>query len=187
MTLLLILLLVVPVPAPQQGDITLEAFSLKRGDLPNDFPFQVLDVGFAVIKLTIANETSAPFALDPDDITVMNPKKKKIKRALPTDITPKLMKYHRGGQRGIHGEAYSGPPLPPGAPVPTISPGREAGSVSINVAQNLRATLEQYQIKAIAVPSGGTVEGFFYLKSKKSGAKLSNSTVKLGSQVAAVR
>jgi hypothetical protein len=95
------------------------------------------------------------------------------------------MKYYRGSQRGIYGEGYSGgrPTTQEWEQVPTVEPGRSSGTVSVGVGTSLRAVLEHYQVQEVNLAPGETAEGFFYLKSKKSGGKLSGSSLRLQNQV----
>ena len=101
------------------------------------------------------------------------------------DIAPKLMKYYRGSQRGIYGEGYAGgrPTTQEWEQAPTVEPGKSPGTVSASVGGSLRAVLEHYQIQEVNLAPGETVEGFFYLKSKTSGGKLSGSSLRFQNQV----
>ncbi|MCZ6769361.1 MAG: hypothetical protein O7D93_08965 [Acidobacteria bacterium] len=170
---------------PQIEEITFEVSSLKQSELPDDFPWQILNEGFAVLKLRIRNGSSGIWTFDPGEVEVFESGGKTINRAAPTEITPQLMKFYRGGQLGIYGEAYSGgrPTREEWERVPTVEPGARAGTVSVNVAQRLRAILEHYQLKQVEVAPGETLEGFLYLKSKKTGSKLSGSFLRFENQV----
>ena len=184
MKVLLISLLLLSA-APQIEEITLTVSSVRRSDLPDDFPFQVLNEGFAILKLKMENRSSEAWTFRPEEVEVFEGKGKKLDRAIPTDIAPNLMKYYRGSQRGIYGEGYSvgRPTAQEWEQVPTVEPGRSSGTVSVGVGGSLRAILEHYQVQKVTLAPGETAEGFFYLKSKKSGGKLSGSSLRFQNQV----
>ncbi len=170
---------------PQVEEITFEVSSLKQSDLPDDFPWLILNEGFAVLQLRIKNGSSGIWTFDPGEVEVFESGGKTINRAAPTEITPQIMKFYRGGQLGIYAEAYSGgrPTPEEWDRVPTVEPGARAGTVSVNVAQRLLAALEHYQLKQVEIAPGDTLEGFLYLKSKKTGSKLSGSSLRFQKQV----
>ncbi len=184
MKTLLISLLLLTAP-PQIGEIAFTVSSVKRSDLPDDFPFQVLNEGFAVLKLKMENRSSEAWTFRPEEVEVFERGGKKLDRAVPTDIAPKLMKYYRGSQRGIYGEGYAGgqPTREQWEQASTVEPGKGSGTVSAGVGGSLRAVLEQYQVQEVHLAPGETAEGFFYLKSKKSGGKLSGSSLRFQGQV----
>jgi hypothetical protein len=184
MNVLLLSLLLLSAP-PQVEEISFNVSSVKRSELPDDFPFQVLYEGFAVLKLRMENRSSEAWTFRPEEVEVFEPKGKKLDRAVPTDMAPKLMKYYRGAQRGIYGEGYSGgrPTTQEWEQVPTVEPGKSSGTVSIGVGSSLRAVLEHYQVREVNLAPGETAEGFFYLKSNKSGGKLAGSSLRLQNQV----
>lgn len=162
-------------------DIAVE--SLMRKDLPNDFPFQVFDAGFAVIRVKVRNPSSETLTLDPAELAAVSGKGKKFKRARPTDITPKLIRYYRGGgPPAVHGEARYGSPGYGGPGYvdrrPTIGiPGR-AGHVNAGTGAALREILEKYEVAPVVLEPGAEYEGFFYLESKQSGRALAGSRIR---------
>ncbi len=172
-------------PAPQVEEITFTVSSVKRSDLPDDFPFQVLNEGFAILKLKMENRSSEAWTFRPEEVEIFEGKGKKLDRAVPTEIAPKLMKYYRGSQRGIYGEGYAGgrPTTQEWEQTPTVEPGRSSGTVSADVGGSLRAVLEHYQVQRVNLAPGETAEGFLYLKSKTSGGKLSGSSLRFQNQV----
>jgi len=184
MKALLISVLLLSAP-PQIEEIGFTVSSVRRSELPDDFPFQVLNEGFAILKLKIENGSSKAWTFRPEEVEVFEGKGKELDRAIPTDIAPKLMKYYRGSQRGIYGEGYSGgrPTAQEWEQVPTVEPGRSSGTVSVGVGSSLRAVLEHYQVQEVNLAPGETAEGFFYLKSKKSGGKLSGGSLRFQYQV----
>ncbi len=184
MNILLISLVLLSAP-PQVEEITFTVSSVKRSDLPDDFPYQTLDVGFAVLKLKMENLSSQAWTFRPKDVEIFEGGGKKLDRAVPTDIAPKLMKFYRGTQRGIYGEGYSGgrPTTQEWEQVPTVEPGRSPGTVSAGVGGSLRAVLEHYQVQEVNLGPGETAEGFLYLKSKKTGGKLSGGSLRIQNQV----
>ena len=165
MNILLISLVLLSAP-PQVEEITFTVSSVKRSDLPDDFPFQTLDVGFAVLKLKMENLSSQAWTFRPEEVEVFEGGGKKLDRAVPTDIAPKLMKFYRGSQRGIYGEGYSGgrPTTQEWERVPTVEPGRSPGTVSAGVGGSLRAVLEHYEVQEVELAPGETAEGFSLLE-----------------------
>jgi hypothetical protein len=172
------LLFVQPLGSP----VDLRTASFSRADLPDDFPFQALYENFAVIQVTISNNSKETWSFEPDDLQVFAPGGKKLKRALPTQITPKLIKYYKGNQAGIHGEIYAGgrPPYNQRQQTPTIEPSSRPRSYSISIPERIREILEYYELKPAEIEPGQRVEGFLYLKSKKHGTKLSGGKAALG-------
>lgn len=163
--------------------VFVEVTSLHRKDLPHNFPFQLIYEGFAILGVSVRNESAANFPIDPQAMEARNHKGKRVKRALPTDITPRIMKYHRGPglprrTASVHKYPSQGPLNPSRghrgygrqAEIGVRSP---RGTVVAGQAQKLRALLEEHEIEPGAVPPGERIEGFFYLKSKQSGKKLS--------------
>ncbi len=185
-----LLLSVVLTASPlQPAELEIEAVSLSKSDLPRDFPFQVLTSGFAILKVTLKNPSQDTASFDPDQLSLRTRGRKRVKRALPTDITPKLMRFYRGTQRGVRGEVYSGRRRPyPGEMerAPTVEPGRSPGPVAADTATRLRSILEQYELQPTNLEPGASVEGYFYLKSKKHGRKLSGYQLHLDRQTTAI-
>ena len=186
------------------GGVFVDVTSLRKKDLPRGFPFQVFQEGFAILAVAVRNDSSASFHIDPEVMEAKNHKKKRIKRARSTDITPKIMKYYRAGQMSTHGGIYSWgrPPQDPryGGQNPrqgglthgterSVDLGRDSqpGVVSAGAAQKVRALLKDYEIQPHTIPAGESVEGFFYLKSKKSGRKLSGQLLLSDGNEASVR
>ena len=172
--------------APLQAqDVTATVQSLKKSDIPDGFPFQVLDQGFAIFEIKIENHSSEIWTLQSDQVTAIDPKGKTLKRATVSEITPKVLKLYRGNMRGIYGEGYSGGRLTTQQweDVPTVSPTAGPGQISVGRAQELRALLEHYEIHTAEVDPGTLYRGFLYLKSKDTGRRLSGSTVKLGDEM----
>ena len=169
----------------QLEEVSIGVQSLKKSEVPDGFPFQVLDQGFAIFQITIENHSSQIWTLQADQVTAVDPKGKDLKRAAATEITPKIVKLYRGNIRGIYAEGYSGgrPTTRQWEQVPTVSPNAGPGQVSVGRAQQLRALLEHYEIHPVEVAPGTTYEGFLYLKSKDTGRKLSGSVVSLGDQL----
>ena len=148
MKALLISLLLLSAP-PQIEESAFAVSSVKRSDLPDDFPFQVLYEGFAILNLKMENRSSEAWTFRPEEVEVFEGGGKTLDRAVPTDMAPKLMKYYRGNQRGIYGEGYSGgrPTPQEWEQVPTVEPGKSSGTVSVGVGASLRAVLEHYQVQ----------------------------------------
>ena len=170
---------------PQVEEISFTVSSVKRSALPDDFPYQVLNEGFAILELKMENRSSEAWTFRPEEVEVFEGKGKKLDRALPTDIAPKLMKYYRGSQRGIYGEGYGGgrPTTQEWEQAPQVEPGKSPGTVSAGVGGGLRAVLDHFQVQEVNLAPGETAEGFFYLKSTKSGGKLSGGSLRFQNQV----
>lgn len=178
----LLILLLSGAGAPTQTDVAIEAQSLSRRDLPEGFPYDTLHEGFAVLQIRIANRSQEPFQFDPGSFEVRENGKKKRKRARSTDITPKLMNRYSARTIGASGEIFVGGRLPPSAPGrvpdqrdlqrnPPLGPGGGgAGTVSIETVRLIRESLEKAEIQPATVAPGDTVEGLFYVESKKAGA-----------------
>ncbi len=186
--------------------VFVEVTSLRKKDLPRDFPFQVFQEGFAILGVVVRNDSSADFHLDPEKMEARNHKKKPIERARSTDITPKILKYHRVGKMGTQGGIHTRSTYPGqdpryggqdprygrrgnrtrGRTIDVGGGGSGPGVVSAGAAQEVRALLEEYEIQPRNIPAGETVEGFFYLKSKKSGRKLSGQLLLLQKDEASV-
>jgi hypothetical protein len=159
--------------------VELSASSMRRSDLPNDFPFQVLDVKMAILEVKVRNLSASELEFDPAGLQIRNPKGKEMEQAELTEIVPKLMKYYRGGQLGVMGEIHVGDPRYKDRrqQTPTISPKANPSSISIDIAPRLRSALEYYGLKKTTIAPGESVKGFVYVKSKKSGGKLAGSKV----------
>lgn len=161
----------------QPGPVLIDAASQKKKDLPNDFPFQIFDVGFAVIRVEIENSTSGSLSIDPDSMLVRAPGGKALKRARPEEITPKLMKYYSGIPRA--GRGLGGPMPAPREPGAEVDPRAGSGTVSIEVPARIRSILAHYEIAPGVLEPGQKAEGFLYVRSKKSGSHLSGGRVEL--------
>ena len=172
-------------PSPQGEDVSVSAQSLKKSDIPDGFPFQVLDQGFAILEITIENRSVEPWILHGDQVTATDPKGKVLERATVSEITPKVLKLYRGNSRGIYGEGYSGgrPTTRQWEDVPTVAPNAGPGQISFGRAQQLRDLLAHYEIQEVEVAPATIYRGFLYLKSKNTGRKLSGSVVQLGEKM----
>lgn len=168
--------------------IFVSAASLVRRDLPDDFPYQVFHEGFAVVRVQVRNSSSADyFSLDPERMTVHDPKGKTLKRISAAELTPKMVKYYQGGGggRGVSLQTSAGGPVfnprqrPYGERRTTIGGGGGPGIIHVGQVKELRELLDHYEIQSAKVAPGQTVEGFFYLKSKKSGNRLIGGQVRL--------
>ena len=169
--------------------IFVSAASLVRRDLPDDFPFQVFHEGFAVVRVQVRNASTAEvFSLDPERMTIHDPKGKTIKRVSAAELTPKMVKYYQGGGGGGPGVSLTtsagGPVFNPrqrpyGERTTTIGGTGGPGIIHVGKVKELRELLDRYEIQAVNVAPGQTSEGFFYLKSKKSGNRLIGGQVRL--------
>ena len=154
----------------------LNSGSLNRQDLPEHFPYQLLSEGFAVLEITLKNESNENWSVRVEDLKVYSNKGKQISRALPTDITPKILKYYTGivGYEGhpqartVREEIYK---------ERTIGVRTGQPMVSLDTVEGLRNTLETYQLRDSVIAPGETLKAFYYLKSKKSGNQLKGGWV----------
>jgi hypothetical protein len=150
--------------------------------VPNDFPFQILSEGFAIIELEVANSGSGDFELTFDEIRVVDSKGKMIERALSTDMAPKVFKYYKGSRQVIHGEGHVGA-VGPRTPTRTVGIHPPAPSISADTGQRIRALLESYEIQPGVIAPQESRAGYFYLKSKRSGRKLQGASVHISTFV----
>jgi len=179
-------------PGGPAADLEVDAKSLTRSDLPDDFPFQVFDAGYAVLRIRVSNRGTVPLSLDPTLFGIHGPKGKRIDQAPPSEIPPKILKHYRSGGSAIHGGGYYGYPgnypgaYPPGTvpreTVPGSSPtGRPTTSgprqLDAGTGTMLREKFESFQFKAAELAPGETTEGFVYLRSKDSGNRLAGGYV----------
>src|SRR5690606_4995245 len=116
-----------------------------------------------------------------------DPRGKTLDVATPEDMTPKIMKYYRGGGPApVRGEArYGTPTYYPGTyrRGPTVGIGADGGrTVSVDTPKRLRETFHEYQISTEDLAPGGERSGFLYLKSDRSGNQLSGGKLQLGDQ-----
>jgi hypothetical protein len=158
------------------GERILNSVSLSRQDLPEHFPYQLLSEGFAVLGITLRNNSKENWSVSVEDLEVYSKKGKRIKRALPTDITPKILKYYTGivgydghpQARTVREEMYQ---------QKTIGVRTGQPMVSLDTVEGLRNTLERHQLKDSVVTPGETLEAFYYLKSKDNSNKLQGGWV----------
>lgn len=167
-------------------DFLVNVVALQKKDLPDGFPARVLEEDFAILQITIQNRMPESEVVNIEDLEVFDQKKKRIERALPTDIAPKLVKFYQGNPARLHGEASIGGGRqwgPIGAhrgPNPYRLPESGSRQIPATLGQDLRELLEKYELKPSLIGSGETVEGFYYLKSKKQGQELNGSTLQCG-------
>ncbi|TDI15588.1 MAG: hypothetical protein E2P05_06455, partial [Acidobacteria bacterium] len=69
MKALLISVLLLPAP-PQIEEIAFTVSSVKRSELPDEFPFQVLYEGFAILNLKMENRSSEAWTFRPEEVEV---------------------------------------------------------------------------------------------------------------------
>ncbi len=170
--------------APQPANANAEAMFLGRSDLPNDFRFSFLDLGFAALRVRLDNQSEQAWSYEASKIRVLDPKGKELERAASTDITPAVVRSrtYRPTLGGTHGEIGSDqPPLlnPRYAPRVGLTPKGAGGPATISVrdTQEIRETLERHQLQDGILQPGETVEGLIYFKSKKNPKELSGSKI----------
>lgn len=168
----------------QSDSIATEAQFLKRGDLPNEFRFPLLELDFAVLRLSIENRSEEAWTVRPEEFQVRDPKNKLLERTTPPEITPKIMdsKVFKRTTRSVHGSVGSGYPSIYGpaygrGPVPVGPPSSGGRTLSVDKALQIRSILEQHEIRETTLAPGEKVEALVYFKSKKSAAELSGSTL----------
>lgn len=172
-----LILLLALVTGSQGGNVSIEAESVTKKKTAAGFPLLVYETGFAVLEVRIKNSSSEDFSIDLEKVKVFSEKGKQIDRALSTDIAPKLTKFYTGGSAGVHGEMYSGYPRRPTQAemnrAPTVGTPSTVGKVSASKGQEIRSLLESFELTSGTVAPGEETSGYIYLKSKKSGNKLS--------------
>lgn len=168
----------------QDEAVSVEAKFLKRGELPNQFRFPLLELDFAVLRLKIENRSSQAWTLKPEQIQVQDPKGKPLDQVTPYEITPKIMgsKAFRRTNRNVHGQVGYGYPgiYGPMGQVPATPGGSGVKVISADQAQQIRSVLEEYGVKEATLAPGSSLEALVYLKSKKTPSQLAGSTVTIG-------
>ena len=169
------LLIFLGIQDPSDG-LVLETRSLSRQDVPEYFPYQMLTEDFAILLITLENHSAVDWSVEVDKLEVYSKKGERMKRALPTDITPKVLKFYKGAtirpghpeQKTVREEAYG-----------EIVVGAHRGQpiVSMDTVEKLGDMLESHQIHDASIAPGETLEGFYYLKSKEGGNKLKDGWV----------
>lgn len=163
------------------GDsVQLDIRSMERSDLPQEFPFQILHEGFAVLQVEISNSGSEPLEFDAGRLRIYRQDGKELKRATSTDLTPTVIKYYRGNTRGIAGEGHIGPRIPGrrlNNRTPPVAPNSSATTVSIKFVEQVKEYFEAQEISGGALLPGETRTGHLYVKSDKHGKKLRGKVV----------
>lgn len=172
MTEVLFILIIFLGPQDNVDTPLLKVSSLGRQDMPEHFPYQLLSEDFAVLRITLHNNSQTEWPVNVEDLEVYSKKGKRLKRALPSDITPKILKYYTGitGYDG-HPEERTVREEMNREKVVGVRTGQPI--VSLDTVEGLRDTLENHQLKNTRLAPGETVDAFYYIKSKDSGNKLS--------------
>ena len=166
--------------------VELQARSIPKGDLPVGFPEQVLDAGFAILEVTVANSGEVPVQVAPDLVQAWSPQKKKLAQVPSSKILPKLVKFYRAGSAGVESEVYAGGPATSRPTPPAGSPKADDSSYSVIITKQLRVVLDGYRLKQGTLESGKSIQGFIYVKSKHRGRKLAGGKVTLGDATAVI-
>ena len=171
---------------PFAGEVEIEVESVLKKDLPDDFPFLMLNKDFAVLKITIRNHSQENWNFKLEETQAFSKKGKKIDRALSTDITPKIVEMYTKTSRGVHSEGYIGgrPANYEMSRAPTIQTAPGVRTVRASIGQEVCALVESFEIKDKDLAQGEEISGYYYLKSKKSGQELAGGKFKAGSLVA---
>jgi len=153
-----------------------------KKDLPNDFPYQMLIKGFAILKVTIRNGSDEEWSFNLDETRVFSKKGKRIERALPTEITPKIVELYTRTSKGIHTEGYAGgrPTTYEMSRAPTVQSAPGVRTVSAGIGQEIRELVESFEIRDAVIQPGESITGYYFLKSKESGKKLSGGRFQAG-------
>lgn len=171
-----------------QTGLTCQVTSMRRQDMPNDFPYQIFQEGFAVLEVRVTNRSDEARQILPDQIGVFAPGKKELEQVPTTEIAPRLLKYYvRSG--GVHpsvlGEARSGYPYPAdpnraryeSQTETTVGVPGQAGKVDAGTGTQLRSKLEEYRLQPGRLEAGDEMHGYLYVKSKKSGVALAGGYI----------
>jgi hypothetical protein len=179
----LILLILFAAQTQVEASSALTARSLQRSELPDYFPLRVLDIGFAVIEVTLENGASEAMRVDPEQFEAFAPRGRRLEPAALTDVVPELVKFHsRSGGAGMHGEVYRrAPPYPYGGPhrTPQTTGPVTAGprSVSASLATEIRESLEMHLLQESTLKAGEKITGLLIFKSRQSGNRLAGGRV----------
>lgn len=168
-----------------------DASFLNRWDLPDEFDFPLLELNFAVLRVRLVNDTGKDWPVSEAALEARDPKGRKLKRAAPEEITPKIMesKILKPSSRRIAGDVGGGVGYPrrypggyPGAyPGPVVvSPGGGPKKVAVGRAQEIRSALERHELSDVVLRPGESLEALVYFKSKKKVTELSGGQLKLG-------
>lgn len=175
----------------QESPIDVRIQVLKRWDLPDTIPGEILQAHYAVLRLTLKNNGAVPVGIQPDDIMLHAAKGKPLKPSLSSQVMSDIFNtgiYKQSGPGGgVHGEAgvgypgsypadrppYGGPRLDP-EPAPT---GDKPGVISVDRGPRLREALERERFTTSSLPPGQTATGLLYFKTKKKTTELSGHTL----------
>ncbi len=174
----------VPAAVPQPLQMEAEAEFLSRPELPKDFHFPLLELGFQVLRLRLRNDSELVWTV-PESIQIEDPKGKTLRLVTPSEMTPKIVgsKLFRARQRVRDvGPAESVPIYPNPGNYRRYPQGRSAGPamISVGAAEKVRETLEQYHLEGRELQPGAGLEALIYIKSKKKPNQLEGSRVRLG-------
>lgn len=189
MVLLLSLLMIFQAAPADASPLLCQAVSLQRQDLPNDFPYQMLLVDFAVIRLKVTNRGEDVISVDPGEMTVFDPGGDELDKAASTDITPAIIDFWRGSSPRVHGQAGTvGRHIPRHQRYGSRRGPTTDGPVTVDAgrATRIREKLEEYQWASARVLPGESREAFLYVKSSKSGRELRGGTLAWGERRIAI-
>ncbi len=155
-------------------------------DLPKDIALPFRDNGFTVVAVTFVNQGAQTVTIDTQKIRVLGPKNKPLVAASSSEVTPKMVKsgargpnLHAGGTGGVYRPGY-GRPIQPGV---VVGGGNGTGVIDLARVEQLKATIEKYQLKTTDVRAGEKVEGYLYLKTDEDPDKLKGTRILLTDDV----
>lgn len=185
MVLFILACLILNQPAAAEG-LELVVESVQKKDLPDDFPFHMLNKNFAVLKIVIRNNSKETWSLRLEETQAYSKKGKEIERALSTDIAPEIVELYTRTSRGVHGEGYYGrrPSTYEMSRAPTVQTAPGVRAVSASIGEEIRALVEKFEIQDQDIEPGQAISGYYYLKSKKSGRELAGGRFKAGNLIA---
>jgi len=155
-------------------------------DLPKDLALPFRENGFTVVAVAFVNNGAETVTIDTAKIRILDPKNKPLVAASTSEVTPKMVKsgargpnLHAGGNGGVYRPGYSRP-IQPGV---AIGGGNGTGVIDLGRVEQLKATIEKYQLKTTDVPAGEKVEGYLYLKTDKDPEDLKGTRILLTDEV----
>ena len=168
--------------------VNLEARLLEKKDLPDDFKFPLLELGFKVVRVHLHNQSEENKTISRDQVEIVDPRGKRIPYVSPFEITPKIMNskiFRRRYLRDYGSGAY--PPYRPpyivggpfGSRVPTGPTTGGPRKISVDTATQIRSVLQAHQLEEATLSPGEQAEVLLYFKSKKKISKFKGSRLRL--------
>ena len=192
MTYLIGLFFLMHAPIPGiNPSVTLEARLLEKKDLPDDFKFPLLELGFKVVRVHLHNQSEKNRTVSRDQVEMVDSRGKRIAFVSPFEITPKIMnsKIFRTRYLRDYGSGAYPPNRPPyivsgpfGSRVPTRPTTGGPRKISVDTATQIRSVLEAHQLDEVKLSPGEQVTVLLYLRSKKKISKFKGSRLRFANR-----